>query len=129
MQDTKGFFGSLFDLSFTSLVATRIIKMLYILAIIVIGFYALFFIIAAFNRSATAGAVVLLIIAPLFALISLIYTRVLLELIIALFRIMENTNKLVIRADFLAPSTTTASDPPAPQAGPFQAGPFPPAAP
>lgn len=119
MQDTKGFFGSLFDLSFTSLVATRIIKLLYILAIVVIGFYALFFIIAGFRHNAVVGVVVLLIIAPLFALVSLVYTRVLLELIIALFRIMENTNKLVVRADSLVSSTTSPRGPSTPQAGPL----------
>jgi uncharacterized membrane protein len=98
MYERKGFFGSLFDFSFTSLVTTRIIKVLYVLAIIVIGLYALVFVLAGFNRSATAGAVVLLIIAPLFALVSLVYTRVLLEVIIALFRIMENTSELVSHA-------------------------------
>jgi uncharacterized membrane protein len=115
MQDTKGFFGSLFDLSFTSLVTTRIIKVLYVLAIVLIGLYALVFIAGGFSNSTSAGVVVLLIIAPIFALVSLIYTRVLLEVIIALFRIMENTNELVARAN-AAPETVrvTASGPPAP---------------
>jgi uncharacterized membrane protein len=115
MQDTKGFFGSLFDLSFTSLVTTRIIKVLYVLAIVLIGLYALVFIAGGFSNSTSAGVVVLLIIAPIFALVSLIYTRVLLEVIIALFRIMENTSELVARAN-AAPETVrvTASDPQAP---------------
>ena len=104
MRDTKGFFGSLFDLSFTSLVTTRIIKVLYVLAIIVIGIYALIFIAGGFSNSTSAGVLVLLILAPLFALVSLIYTRVLLEVIIALFRIMENTSELVVRASALTPS-------------------------
>src|SRR5580704_4937348 len=98
MQDRKGFFGSLFDLSFTSLVTTRIIKVLYVLAIIVIGLYALAFVAAGFNHSSTDGILALVIGAPLFALISLVYTRVLLEVFIALFRIMENTSELVARA-------------------------------
>ncbi len=109
MQDTKGFFGSLFDLSFSSLIATRIIKVLYVLAIIGIGLYALFFIAAAFHNSSAAGLVVLLIVAPLFSLISLVYTRVLLEVLIALFRIMEHTGELVTYARTLAPSTTSPS--------------------
>ncbi len=104
MQGKRGFFGSLFDLSFTSLVATKIIKVLYVLAIIVIGLYAVFFIGAAFHNSTAAGIVVLLIVAPIFSLISLIYTRVLLEVFIALFRIMENTSELVVRASALTPS-------------------------
>ena len=114
MQDTKGFFGSLFDLSFTSLVTTRIIKVLYVLAIIVIGLYALIFIAGGFSRSSSAGIFVLLILAPLFTLISLIYTRVLLEVIIALFRIMENTSELVARANALESSKATLGGPQAP---------------
>jgi hypothetical protein len=44
---------------------------------------------------------VLIIVAPLVALLWLIYTRVILELFIALFRIAENTSELVAqgRAD------------------------------
>jgi hypothetical protein len=114
MQDRKGFFGSLFDLSFTSLVTTRIIKVLYVLAIIVIGIYALIFIAGGFSNSTSAGLVVLLILAPLFALVSLIYTRVLLEVIIALFRIMENTGELVARANALESSKAASGGPQAP---------------
>ncbi len=106
MQDTRGFFTSLFDLSFTSLIATRIIKVLYILAIIVVGLYALFFIFAGFHQSAGLGLAILLIGAPIFTLFSLIYTRVLLEVFVALFRIMENTGELVARANVVEPSTT-----------------------
>lgn len=119
MQTKQGFFGSLFDFSFSSLVATRIIKVLYILAVIVIGLYALVFIVAAFGHSPAAGAVVLLVLAPLFSLVSLIYVRVLLEVVIALFRIMENTGELVNRTPVITTSTSPASatsgpTPPAP---------------
>jgi hypothetical protein len=57
---------------------------------------------------------VLLILAPLFALVSLIYTRVLLEVIIALFRIMENTSELVARANALESSKAASGGPQAP---------------
>jgi uncharacterized membrane protein len=117
MQDRKGFFGSLFDLSFTSLVTTRIIKVLYVLAIIVIGLYALAFIAGGFSNSASAGVVVLLIVAPLFTLVSLIYTRVLLEVIIALFRIMENTSELVAHANAREPLSASSTGPRVPLDG------------
>jgi hypothetical protein len=91
----RSFFSSLFDLSFTSLVGPKIIKVLYVLSIILIGLTALFFVLAAFNRSAGAGVVVLFIVAPIASLFYLVYARVLLELFIALFRIMENTSELV----------------------------------
>jgi Domain of unknown function (DUF4282) len=117
MQNTNGFFRSLFDLSFTSLVTTRIIKVLYVLAMIVIGLYALGFIALGFGHSAADGILVLVIGAPLFALISLVYTRVLLEVFIALFRIMENTGELVARASTLGSSGASPSGPQTPPSG------------
>jgi len=90
-----GFFRSLFDLSFKSLITPKIIKVLYLLSMIVIGLIALSFIVSAFATSAALGVVVLLIGAPLVSLLYLIATRVYLELVIALFRIMENTTELV----------------------------------
>ncbi len=85
----KGFFESLFDISFTSFITTKIIKVLYVLALVVIGLVALAFVVSAFSRSAGLGVVVLFIVAPLFSLIYIIYTRVALELIIQIFRITE----------------------------------------
>jgi hypothetical protein len=97
----RGFFASLFDFSFTSLVTTKIIKALYVISVIVIGLSSLGLVVAAFHRSAAAGLVVLIIVAPLVALLWLIYTRVILELFIAHFPIAENTSELVAqgRAD------------------------------
>lgn len=91
----RGFFSSLFDLSFTSLITTKIIKFLYLISIVLIGLAALFFVLAAFHQSTGAGLLVLVIVAPLVSLFYLIYTRVFLELVIALFRIMENTAEMV----------------------------------
>jgi hypothetical protein len=91
----RGFFASLFDFSFTSLVTTRIIKVLYVISVIVIGLISLAFVVVSFHQSATLGLVVLVIVAPLEALFWLIYTRVIMELFIALFRIAENTSELV----------------------------------
>jgi hypothetical protein len=116
MQNTNGFFGSLFDLSFTSLVTTRIIKVLYVLAIIVIGIEALAWIFLGFHQSAGLGVLMLFIVAPIFGLLALIYTRVLLEVVIALFRIMENTGELVARANPEGPAIASAF-PSGPQGG------------
>ncbi len=91
----RGFFASLFDLSFTSLVATKVIKFLYVVSLILIVIYAVVLTIAAFRVSSALGAVVLLIGAPLLSLLYIIYTRVLLELFMAIFRIMENTSEIV----------------------------------
>jgi hypothetical protein len=85
----RGFFGSLFDLSFTSFVTTKIIKVIYVLTLIGIGLFALFFVVAAFQESAALGLLVLIIGAPIGALIYIIYARVILEFIIQVFRIGE----------------------------------------
>ncbi len=91
----RGFLPSLFDLSFTSLVATKIIKVLYAITILLIGLTALGFIVAAFHQSSGTGVIVLLILAPLFSLFYIVCARVYVEIVIALFRIMENTGELV----------------------------------
>lgn len=91
----KGFFASLFDISFSSLITTRIIKVLYVISLIVIGLFSLFFIIGAFTSSAGAGILTLLILAPLAALLYTVYTRVILEFIIVVFRIAEYNGELV----------------------------------
>jgi hypothetical protein len=91
----QGFLSSLFDVSFSSLVTTRVIKVLYVLSMIIIGLFALFFVVTAFSNSVASGIVVLLIIAPLAGLLYLIYVRVLLELVIVIFRIWETNVELV----------------------------------
>ncbi len=88
MQE-RGFFGALFDVSFTSFVTTRIIKVLYIITLVVIGLGALAVVVAAFANSVAGGLFMLVIGAPLIALLYVIYTRVILEVLIAIFRIME----------------------------------------
>ena len=90
----QGFLASLFDVSFSSLVTTRVIKVLYILSMVLIGLGMLVTIGAAFSNSAATGLVIL-ILSPLIALLYLIYVRVLLELVIAIFRIMESNVELV----------------------------------
>ena len=91
----QGFLASLFDVEFKSLVTTKVIKVLYILSMIGIGLVALAFVVAAFNNNAAAGLLVLIIVAPLMSLLYLVYVRVLLEIVIAVFRIMETNTELV----------------------------------
>ncbi len=125
----KGFLASLFDISFESLITTKIIKVVYVLYMIGIGVAALALVVAAFNSSTGAGIFVLLIAAPLGSLIYLILIRVFLEAIIALFRIMENTHLMVASAGTATgvgvPGAATPgsslppTSPPPPAAGPL----------
>jgi len=112
--EPKGFLASLFDTSFASLITPRVIKVIYIITMVVIGLAALFWIVAAFAQSVALGLVVLVIAAPIVSLLYLIYTRVLLEVIIALFRIMESNQELVqIQRGVPVPMPPT-TPPPAP---------------
>jgi Domain of unknown function (DUF4282) len=112
----KGFFASLFDISFSSLITTKVIKVVYVISMIVIGLAALVFIIAAAASDDGAGAVVFaIIVVPIFALLYLVYTRIILEVIIVLFRIMESNIELVeIQRSALGPPTpaTPPTSPP-----------------
>lgn len=92
-----GFLSSLFDVSFRHLITPRIIKVLYVLVMIGIGIGALIGVIAGLVTLAdepVAGIVVLILVPPV-ALLYLIYARVGLEIVIALFHVMQNTSELV----------------------------------
>jgi len=89
-QKGTGFFQALFDFSFTEFVTTKIIKLLYGLTLFFAGITALILIIIGFSAHPGVGIVTLLILAPLLFFISVIYGRVLLEIIIVIFRIAEH---------------------------------------
>ena len=130
----KGFFGSLFDFSFTSFVTTKIVKFLYVLTVVLLGLGALVFVVASFSSSAAAGLFMLFIGAPLAFLLYVIYTRVLLELFIAIFRIMETNAELVALqrqafAPVAAPGPPTTPTAPMISAPPTPPPPAPPAIP
>ena len=93
-MEQKGFFASMFDLSFTEFVTTRIIKLLFILAIIGAALGAIVFLVAGF-RVGGVNAAVSLILAPVLFFFYVLLSRIWLELIIVIFRIAENTGRLV----------------------------------
>jgi len=90
----KEFFGSLFDLSFKEFVTIRIIKVLFVLAIIASGIGALALLIGGIAGGG-AGAFISIILAPIVFFLYVLLARIWLEVIIVLFRIAENTGKLV----------------------------------
>jgi len=104
----KGFLGSLFDLSFTEFITTRVIKVLFILAIIFSAIEAVLMIVWGFGGGALTG-ILLLIISPIVFLVFVILARVWLELVIVIFRIAENTGRLAERGPGAAAPT---SEPP-----------------
>ena len=88
-EEAKGFIGALFDLSFTSFITTKLIRVLYILCIIGGGLSALGMIGSGFVAGATSG-LISIIVAPLVFLAVVIFARVYLELVIVIFRGAEH---------------------------------------
>ena len=91
----KGFVGSLFDFSFDSFVTPKIIKVLYVLLTVWTLLLALFFLIIGFKTGGAAGGIAMLIIVdPIFILLTLGIYRVVLEAFMVVFRIYEETKKI-----------------------------------
>ena len=83
------FLQALFDFSFNHFFTVKIIKPLYGLSIFSGGLIAILFIIFGFSVSTGFGIFSLLIGAPLIFLLAVIWSRINLELMIAIFRIAE----------------------------------------
>lgn len=91
----KGFIGSLFDFSFTSLVTPKIIRVLYILFTIWTALIGLSILVIGFKTGGVAGGLfTLIVIEPIFVLLTLGIYRVVLELFMVVFRIYEETKQI-----------------------------------
>lgn len=93
MEQESGFFESLFDFSFSRFITTKIIKLLYGVAIFFCGLGALFMLIGGFTQGFGAG-ILSLILSPLVFLLSVILCRVYLEILVVLFRIADYTREI-----------------------------------
>lgn len=105
----KGFFGSLFDLSFTSFVTGRVVSFLYVVSLVLVVLNVLLttgylsVLLGAYLSGSTdspavgiiVGALLFLIVTPVLLLLSIVYVRVLLEIVVVLFRISDNTAETV----------------------------------
>lgn len=116
----KGFFGTLFDLSFRHFVTGRVVSALYVISLVFVVLNALFtagylsallgaFLAAVSQSSAMGwlgGVLLFLVAAPLLTLASIVYVRVLLEIVVVLFRISENTAEMARRLGVPQPPHT-----------------------
>jgi len=95
---SKGFFGSLFDFSFTSFVAPKIIKFLFVLLIIGVILAALYVVYLGVQLMRAPGGesmgLLFLIGAPIGAFLYLLLGRIWLEVMMVLFRIVEHTAEI-----------------------------------
>lgn len=85
---------AMLDFSFSRFITLSIIKVLYILGLVAIAFVWLAVTVASFSMGAAAG-IGAMITGAIIAVIYMIFFRVSLELIVIIFRIGENTSKLV----------------------------------
>lgn len=83
-----GMLGALFDFSFDTFIATRIVQLLYVLAMVAAGMFAISALFWFDNILLT------LITPPVVFLVSVAYARVLLEVMIVVFRIADNTTEM-----------------------------------
>ena len=90
---SSSFWSRLFDLSFEEFITPSLIKVLYVLAMVVIGLGVLGAIIMGFVNSGAWGVLVL-VMALIAGFVYLLVARVLLELTIIFFRIRDNTEEI-----------------------------------
>lgn len=86
--------GMLFDLSFSEFVTTRVIKLLFIIGVAFAAIGTLALIVGGFSDGAGKGFL-FLILSPILFLLYVLGARIWCEMIIVLFRIAENTGRLV----------------------------------
>lgn len=88
--------GGLLDLNFTRFITVQLVKVLYIIGLVMVTLSAIGFAFGGF-RVGIMNGMVTLILAPIVWIIMVLLLRVYLELVVALFRIAENTSMMVER--------------------------------
>jgi uncharacterized membrane protein len=98
--DTKGFFGALFDFSFTSFVTPKIVKVLYVLITVWTLIWALVFLRLGFRYGGAAGGFfTLVVVDPILVLITLGVYRMVLELFMVVYRMHDDLKALRERGE------------------------------
>jgi hypothetical protein len=91
----RGFFESLMDTRFDSLITPKLIRLLYVIGMVILTIAVIAVIIGGFVESAGTG-VLALVLAPIVALIYLVVLRVYLELVIVAFKIREGVDTVAV---------------------------------
>ena len=96
-MDAGSFFGKLFDFSFKEFVSLQIVKYLYIIAIVLAGISALGMVITGFSNMQYLflEGLVRVLLSPVFFILMVLFARLVLEALVATFRIAENTTKIL----------------------------------
>ncbi|WP_402371191.1 DUF4282 domain-containing protein [Isoptericola rhizosphaerae] len=99
-NDTKGFFGALFDYSFMSYVTPKVVKIVYVIVTVLIALGWLVALVAAFSNSVWAG-IGFLLFGWIIALVYLAIARITLEFYLAVVSISEKVNHYARRDGML----------------------------
>ncbi len=110
MDEKKGFWSCLFDLSFTEFITTRVIKILYMLGIGIAAIVGLMMIVTAFTKGFAVG-LLHVIAAPIVFILIVIVLRIYMELVLTLFRIEGNTRKPAPPGEEAAPAPPQEPEP------------------
>ncbi|MCK5565929.1 MAG: DUF4282 domain-containing protein [Planctomycetes bacterium] len=97
-MESNNFLKSLFDLEMKEPVTLKIIKALYTIGIAIAGIIGVAFVVTAFRQNFAMG-LVYVIAAPIAFLLLVVVLRVVMELLMTLFKIEENTRKVDITAE------------------------------
>ena len=90
---TKGFLASLFDVSFSSFVTPRVIKVVYVIIMILVGLSTLGYIIFGFAAFKAVG-IVFIPVALLIGLIYLALARIGFEIVMVIFRMGDDIHAM-----------------------------------
>lgn len=107
MKTNVGYLGALLDLTFSEFVTTRLLKWFYIIAVGAAGLAALGWLLKSLDDGFTS-IVVALVVSPLGFVLAATMARVMVELIIVMFRIAENTGRTADEAVVIAGNTAPA---------------------
>ena len=96
MDQEKGFFALLFDFSFSEFITEKVIRFLYAIAVIAAGIAALMMLITGIGMLSDTPlfGIGYIILTPLAFILYVIAARVYLELIMVIFHIHDNVEKI-----------------------------------
>jgi hypothetical protein len=89
-----GFFSSLFDLNFSRVVTTRVVKWLYLIVIVLVVIGLIGYIATAIISGSVVAIIIAVIVGPLVALLYIILARITFEVLVAIFRILETNREI-----------------------------------
>lgn len=84
---------TLFDATFSHLLTLRLVRVLYLLALITIGTTGFILLFSSFSQGGVV-AVLALIVIPSLALLCIVLVRVVLEAVVVIFRMGEHTERM-----------------------------------